>query len=317
MRKLTFLLAITIACASFSSNARAQSDKSVAEALFRAGKDLEKQGKIAEACAKYAESHRLDPKPGTILNVATCHESIGRSATAWADYGEAATFAARSHQAERERFARGKVTELEKKLSYVSFKFPDVKGLEVTLDGKAFNAGGTRIPLDPGEHTLSAKAAGKLPWERSITVDAGPSEKTIDIPVLEDEPKAEVVAPPPVREAPPPPPPNNTQRTLGWVSLGVGVVGIGVGSYFGFRTLKDKSDRDAHCASTGCDQAGLDFDRDARTNATVSTIGFIAGGVLAATGVILVLTAPSSSPRASLPLTIVRTALTGTAHFVW
>lgn len=321
MRKFGILLAFSIACASFGSNAAAQSDKSVAEALFRAGKDLEKQGKVAEACAKYAESHRLDPKPGTILNVATCHESLGKTATAWADFGEAATFAARAHQADREKFARQHAKDLEKKLSYVTFKFPDTKGLEVTLDGKSFSASGTRLPLDPGEHAVTASAAGKLAWSKTLQVEPGPKETTFEIPALEDDTtKAEPVSPPVTKETDttrPLPGPNNTQRTLGWVSLGVGVVGLGVGAYFGYRTLQNKSDRDAHCVEDACDQAGVDFDRDARTTATASTIGFVAGGVLAVTGVVLVLTSPSGGRSSSIGRTLVRTGLTGTAAIVW
>src|SRR4051812_36083964 len=129
-------------------------DKPMAEALFRAAKDLQASGKLSEACPKYAESHRLDPKPGTILNLATCHELEGRTATAWADYDEAATFAARARQTDREKFARGKVDELAKKLSYVVFRFPEVTGLEIVLDGKALTtaSAGTRVPIDPGEH---------------------------------------------------------------------------------------------------------------------------------------------------------------------
>lgn len=83
-------------------------DKATADALFRAGKELLESGKVAEACAKLAESQRIDPRLGTLLNVAACHEQEGRTATAWSEFNEAASQAAIAKQAERETFARGK-----------------------------------------------------------------------------------------------------------------------------------------------------------------------------------------------------------------
>src|SRR5205823_10205853 len=64
-------------------------DKSLATQLFKEGRTLVDQGKVAEGCRKLEESHRLDPGGGTLLNVALCHEKEGRSATAWAEFTEA------------------------------------------------------------------------------------------------------------------------------------------------------------------------------------------------------------------------------------
>ena len=59
---------------------------------------------------------------------------------------------------------------------------------------------------------------------------------------------------------------------------GAGIVGLLVGAGFGLTALSLKGDRDARC-STGniCDPEGVEKDSDARTAATVSTVGFIAG----------------------------------------
>ena len=288
----------------------AAADKGMAEALFRAAKDLQAEGKLTEACAKYAESHRLDPKPGTILNLATCHDLDGRTATAWAEYAEAATFAARARQPEREKLARSKVEEVSKRLSYVTFRFPDVKDLVVLLDGKALTtaSAGTRVPLDPGDHDLDARAPGKAPWTTRVKIDPGPAERTVVVPVLTDEVASSVAGPPPAAAAPAPggdvqvsPHDGGTQRAIGWVALGIGVATVGAGAFFGFRTLSDKSTVDQHCVGSHCDDAGLRANDAAKDSATISTIAFVVGGAALAAGIVLLVTSGSSGSARPSP----------------
>ena len=298
-------------------------DKAMAEALFRTAKDLQADGKLSAACAKYAESHRLDPKPGTILNVATCHELEGRTATAWADYAEAATFALRARQPEREKLARAKVDELIKKLSYVIFRFPEIADLEILLDGRALTgaSAGTRVPLDPGEHALEARAPGKVAWTSRVKVEPGPAERTVVVPPLADD-EPVVVAPPRPIPAPPPPaaePPlpvsdGSTQRAVGWVAMGIGAAALGAGGFFGIRTLSKKSFVDEHCVGSMCDDAGLQANVDAKDAATLSTIAFAVGGAAVLTGFILLVSAPSST-RTPTPSAI--SARTGVFRAVW
>ncbi len=280
-------------------------DKGMAEALFRAAKDLQAQGKLADACPKFAESHRLDPKPGTILNLATCHELEGRTASAWADYAEAATFAARAHQAEREKLARSKVDELGKRLSYVTFRFPDVKELIVLLDGKTLTtaAAGTRVPIDPGEHLLEARAPGKAPWTSHAKVEAGPGEQTVVVPMLADDSSVAIGPPSPGAASAGSEGSSHdgsAQRAAGWITLGVGGAAVGAGTFFGLRTLSDKSTVDEHCVGSHCDDAGLRANDAAKDSATLSTIAFIVGGAVLATGIVLLVTAPRTRSVAAV-----------------
>lgn len=291
-------------------------DKAMAEALFRAAKDLQADGKLAEACAKYVESHRLDPKPGTILNVATCHEQEGRTATAWADYSEAATFAVRARQPERERFARARLDELAKSLSYVIFHFPQVTDLEIVLDGKVLTtaSAGTRVPLDPGAHALEARAPGKITWSSRVILAPGPAERTIVVPQLADEGgagAAPIGAPRGPASDVVPAPEGSTQRTVGWVAVGASAVALGAGAFFGLRTLSLKSTVDDHCSGSRCDDTGLRANDDAKAAATLSTVGFVAGGAALVAGLVLLLTAPSSRSAAA------QQAQHGSIHGVW
>src|SRR5207302_459194 len=82
----------------------------------------------------------------------------------------------------------------------------------------------------------------------------------------------------------------STQQTLGLVVGGVGVIGVGLGSYFGIRAITKNSDAESHCDGVLCDPDGVDLTNKAKRDAVASDIAFLAGGVLVATGAVLYLT---------------------------
>src|SRR5215471_15410206 len=73
----------------FAGVARAQPSGAQAEALFREGKDLMAKGKVAEACAAFDASQKLEPEVTTLLNLAACREKNDQLATAWGLFLEA------------------------------------------------------------------------------------------------------------------------------------------------------------------------------------------------------------------------------------
>ncbi|HEU4616168.1 MAG TPA: hypothetical protein VFS15_28920, partial [Kofleriaceae bacterium] len=48
--------------------------------LFEEGRALAKQGKYEQACATFSRSLELERAPGTLLNLADCHEHLGHLA---------------------------------------------------------------------------------------------------------------------------------------------------------------------------------------------------------------------------------------------
>lgn len=276
-------------------------DRTLAEALFRDAKTLFGAGKVPEACAKFSESMQIDPRLGTLLHLATCHEQEGKTATAWGEFTDAAGQAANAHQADREKIARDRIRVLEAKLSRVTITAASaVDGLEIKLDGKALGhaAIGTPVPVDPGEHSVQASAPGRKPWSTKIDVGQGPLLVQLAVPALE----ADALAPPPPKVEPPksPPPPapapSNDRRTWGFVVGGVGVLGVAAGTFFGVSVLSKKSDAEKECAGRLCTQRGLDLYDEARTASTLSTIGFAVGVVGLGAGAYLLLTSSKERP---------------------
>ena len=116
-----------------------------------------------------------------------------------------------------------------------------------------------------------------------------------------------------VPEPSPPPPPRDqsgagdTQRTIGLVIGGVGVIGVGFGSYFGLRAFSKNSEAKSHCQGQSCsDVRGEELTNEAKDAAGLSNVLFGVGLAALAGGAVVYLTAPSQeksalwvAPRAS------------------
>jgi hypothetical protein len=185
----------------FSRLALAQgSDRAVAEELFRQGQSLMQAQRFAEACPKLAESQRLDPGTGTLLNLGVCHEREGKLASAWAEYNDVLTLAQRDGREDRVAYAKERIAAVEPRLSRLKIELSpgsDVPTLEVKLDGHVVGRPtlGVALPVDPGVHRVAASASGKRPWETSVTIPTGPIEIVVALPALTDA-TAEPLAPP-------------------------------------------------------------------------------------------------------------------------
>ncbi|MDF3066848.1 MAG: hypothetical protein K0R38_2449 [Polyangiaceae bacterium] len=181
--------------------AQTETRAAVAEALYRQARDLMAAGKYAEACPKFAESQRLDPATGTLLNLASCHERQGRLATAWLEYADVIAAARRDAREDRVQYASERMAELEPKLSRLTLRLSpdaDAPGLDIELDGAKVGRAviGAPTPVDPGTHTVQISAPGKKPLALSVEVGAVADQKTLNIPRLEDAPTEPAAAVP-------------------------------------------------------------------------------------------------------------------------
>jgi hypothetical protein len=279
-------------------------DSAAAEALFREGRALMNSGNYTTACPKLAESFEQEPATGTLLALAMCREQAGQTASAWASYGQVIARSRREGRADREQAARERAEALEPKLSRLTItvdaRVAKEPGLVVKRNGAAVGAAtfGTAVPVDPGEHTIEATAQGKKPWSTQIRIGAERDAKSVEVPVLEVEPiekPASSAAPLAAGANPEHDAPATKKKGLPLRPIGIGVgaagiVGVGVGVFFGLRAkgLNAESNESGHCdAKNACDDVGGEKRDDAKSAANVATVAMIAGGVLTAAGVTL------------------------------
>lgn len=290
-------------------------NRAAAEALFNQGRDLMTAGKYIEACPKFEASQQLDPGLGTMLNLAECYEKTGRTASAWAEYREAIPLARAAGSKARLDLATERAQALQERLSTLTIRAingddPDPH-LEVRRDGVAVQAAefGSPIPVDPGEHVIEAVSPGKQPWSSKVQVAGNAAKVSVEIPKLQaSADPAEATTAPVVTTttsssaAPSDKPVGSAQRMTGLVFGGVGVVGLGLGTFFGLQASSKWSDAKGKCTDYpyGCGAEGADLRSSAHSQATLSTVAFVAGGALLATGVVLYLTAPSQKQSVAL-----------------
>ncbi len=243
-------------------------DKAIAETLFFAGRGLMEAGRYEEACAKFTESYRLDPAGGTLLNLAVCHEKVGKIASAWGEYRRAGADAKKSGRLDRFEFAEEQAKLLEPELPYLKIEVPAaarLKGLEILRNGRALESAAwdTELPVDPGVVELTVRAPGFREHRATLTI-ARKEHRALAIPLLE--------------RLPPESPPVkvvergwSTTRAVGASVFLVGLASAGLGVYFTVRAADAKRRSDDACPSYDgelrCTAEGVRAMKSANTSA--------------------------------------------------
>jgi len=318
------------------AGAQTTAEKATAELLFDQALGEMRDGNFSEACPKLESSQRIDPAVGTLLYLAECYEKQARTASAWVTFRDAAALARAQGQADRASVAEKRADQLQKELALVTIDIDlearKIAGLQVRCGPVPvdISLGTITVPVDPGQVTVEASAPGYLPFTRQLNVDAK-GRGTISIPVLTSDGSTPAPAPNPApvgvapaaapanpqAGAPPPAPaPTDSESSATpiapFVLGGIGIVGLGVGSYFGIKAMSDADDANELCPDGKCtSQHGEDLMDDARTSATVSNIAFGVGAAALVTGVVLYFAAPGSGETADeglVPLAVERGA---------
>jgi tetratricopeptide (TPR) repeat protein len=313
---------IVVLCAMFASEVLGDSretdkpDLSLSAAnaddLFRVGKERMAQQDYAQACSMFDRSFQLDPATGTLLALAICHEREGKLAAAFREYSEVVVRSKHEARPDREKAARDKASALEARLSTLTIKTLDageVEGLEVRINGALIDSArlGQAIPVYGGTQRVEASAHGKRTWHTQVTVAESTDAKTVIIPLLEAlAAPAAPLALPRASARPPqqtrPATESSGLSTAQWVgigTMGAGVVGLGLGTFFAMRAVSKNEDSGTGCNGDLCTPIARQERLDARAFGNAASVAFIAGGALASVGLVVYLAGQRATPLAT------------------
>ena len=304
MRRHALLACLTLAFAVpvFPGVAHAD-DAAVEEAKLRFGEglDLADAGKHEPARLKFQQAWAVFKSPAVLYNLARSEQLTGHEMEALEHYRQFTRLSstdAKITDAMREK-ARSNAAELAKKVGQVEIEVPSTA--RVTVDGKALEESPPRepVPVAPGRHTIEATFEGRL---KSVVVEC--TAGTITRAKLDFESGGSSTYPPGEerRHA-------SSGRWIVPTILGVaGLAGIGLGVGMGAssQSAKDEADqlRGANpglCSAPPLGEcATYDAKReDAESAATLSYVGYIAGGALLAGAVATIVFWPKSKERAA------------------
>ncbi|HEX8792446.1 MAG TPA: hypothetical protein VF765_15965 [Polyangiaceae bacterium] len=278
--------------------------------LYKEAVDLANAGRWADAAEKLRAVLAIRSSPKVRFTFAQAEEHVGKLATAYDAYAQALADAEAARENEVADTAGGALHALAARVPIVRVKVTGVgaSAATATIDEHAAKIGDL-VRVDPGDHVVAVTAPGARAVRSKLTIAEG---QRIEVPVqlvaedFQEAPAATPASPPAPAEAEAEPAPETPSgpfpwRTVGLVAAGVGVVGLGVGTYFGIDAIsKNSTSNQTGCTNNVCTQGAYDTREDAKSSATVSTIAFVAGGVLAAAGITLWLVAPKGDAAAQV-----------------
>jgi hypothetical protein len=280
-----------------------------AEAAFRDGRKAVQAGDWATACAKFAESERIEPAPGTLLNLADCEDHTGQLVSAHEHFGVAASGFPRGDA--RRTLALAREAQVDKRIVRLTLRLaPSGPPDAVVHRGDAVvpaSALGAPMLVDPGSMTLVVTARGHADRPYTLSLHEGDQVEQMlevgDVQTGTPSPASAApaaTAPAAVSGPAAPPVTGRGRRTVGFVLGGIGVAGLATGAVTGLLALDRASTVKSHCPDLACDPQGLSAASQGQWLAPTSTVAFVAGGVLVAAGAYFVFFSGSRSSSVAL-----------------
>jgi hypothetical protein len=284
MRRLaTFALALALLEA--PSAAQAQSTENTrAVGVGRDAAQLYEQGRYAEAYERFALADRMAHSVVFVLYMARCERNLGKLLAARELFERARSEEQPAGATPPMVEAKG---EAARELEALARRIPSIAvdvggpraGLRVTVDGNPVEPGAA-VPVDPGEHTIEARAASGATTSRRVRFEEGSGLTRIALVLANAPPKSADEARPKRGSAIP-----------GIVVLGFGAAGVAMGAITGAMAASKAAAIKSHCLESGGALHCLPTDAQAASTVdalgAASTIGLVVGGVAIAGGGVL------------------------------
>ncbi|HET7541965.1 MAG TPA: hypothetical protein VFK05_18960 [Polyangiaceae bacterium] len=285
------LLSGVLLCTS-SAFAEDAETRTAARDLATQGAQAFEAGDYARASDFFRRAHELVPAPSIALLRARSLAKLGQLLEAVDIYEQTSRFKlpddAPEAYLQAVETARIEMEDVRRRLPRLKLTLIGLSSSEqaqVSMDDKPTPGAllGVERPINPGQHRVEARVAGQLRATRELDIAEGQSYQIeLDVRPAEPAPKPVVV----VQQAAPVEKPHSWRKTGGFVALGVGALGLGIGTYTGIVALHHKSDLDSVCKPS-CPPSSADDIDSWRSNRTISYVSFGVGIAAAATGVAL------------------------------
>jgi PEGA domain len=308
--------ALTVALCAGTAAAQDKKELSKARAQFQRAIELERAGNYSTALEQFRDVGQVRMTPQVRFHIASCEEKLGRLVTALGGY-QLAFADADSVGEDFKAEVDAAVTRLEASIpKLVIVRGTGAEAAEIQLDGVALGASsvGVPVPLDPGPHSISAKAPGALPFSQTVTI-AENEQKSVDVALTpepqEERPRAGAGAADAVDKTNP--------RLIPYVIGGVGIASlIGSGVLFALRqsTLSDLEQQCGPNHDACPSSAAGDYSNLKLYNVT-SQIALGVGLVGVGTAVTMLVLQQKPAPPAKSGMTLLPSAPNSLAGVSW
>jgi hypothetical protein len=304
-------------------------DRATARRLATEGQVALTKGDFDTAADRFERANDLLAAPTFLVRLARARVGQGRLVEAYEIYRKIIREGVEPNKPDAFKRAladaKQEVKAVEPRLAWISVSVvgANPNDVQVSLNDAVIPSAalGAQRPVDPGTLKVKAKADGYRTYETEVQLAEGEHLPPIEMRMT-SLPKAEPMVAmkkdnTPVMDDNGGEPGFMSQSTLGYVALGLGGAGIVVGGITGILAYSRHQDLvNTPCAEkvgNHCwvldptpekQKEAQQTEQEMNTFATISTVGFIAGGALAATGLILLITAPDDPDTTTAAATL-------------
>lgn len=312
------ILAATLLLATTAQADPSEADRLAARTLLIEGRKKLDAGDAEAALEFFQKAHALMHVPTTGLDLAKAHEALGQLVEARAAVDEVTRMPGSPNEpaafTEARQNAKEALEALDGRIPSITLHVTGVplRAVQTTIDGVAipWSALGAPHKANPGTHEVVVTAPGAPTWKQTVKLIEGqtaPVELQIELsPVAKAEPQPEPVGAPRSEES-------GWRTGVLWGSVGLAVVGVGIGTGFSVAALGKNDEFDAEKARlvyrtlqgqricSGMDDprcatlVGLGAERDSYRNVAIA--GYVVGGLATAGAVTLLLMQPKKPPK--------------------